>query len=349
MSEPTNQTKLFCNVLAREKNLLPNGYATAFNQAIAIEMPLPWARQPFFDQNRMPSGITDLIRTIIAMPPADRISVRPLLIAPDPTYPQDGLSRVMFYRRAGELFADYARTEYLLPTEQVSDLAWALLLKPENLVSFDEFIVTGSPVRDVMICTHGSVDVACAKFGYPLYERMRSLYDDDPRVRIWRVNHFGGHVFAPTLLDMPSGRYWAYVEELDIAPIMACDSSALHIRSNYRGWAGLNDSFTQTAEAEIWGLVGGAWPGYRKVGWIVEIDPAEEPTWARVAIHYQSPDGRHSGTYTARVEVSRFVETPSNTEQSEPYAYPQYRVVSLEHSLGYAADAKNGVPTEHHL
>ena len=56
-----------------------------------------------------------------------------------------------------------------------------------------------------MVCTHGNIDAACARFGYPIYQQLRQNYATQS-LRVWRCSHFGGHQFAPTLIDFPSGR-----------------------------------------------------------------------------------------------------------------------------------------------
>lgn len=86
-------------------------------------------------------------------------------------------------------------------------LAWALYEAREQLPTFERYRVPDADkVRDILVGTHGTIDVACAKFGYPLYRHLRDTYADEG-LRVWRVSHFGGHVFAPTLMDMPTGHY----------------------------------------------------------------------------------------------------------------------------------------------
>ena len=76
-------------------------------------------------------------------------------------------------------------------------------------------------------CTHGTVDVACARFGYPLYRYLRDGFGgEEGGVRVWRASHFGGHVFAPTLIDLPSGLYWAYVTPAQARPLIERSGTA---------------------------------------------------------------------------------------------------------------------------
>ena len=62
------------------------------------------------------------------------------------------------------------------------------------------------------------MDACCAKFGYPLYCRLRWLAAAP--VRVWRGIHVGGHQFAANLLDLPEGRYWSRLSGANIARLI---------------------------------------------------------------------------------------------------------------------------------
>ncbi len=49
------------------------------------------------------------------------------------------------------------------------------------------------------VCTNGKRDLCCARFGLPIYQRLRELVGD----RVWQVTHLGGHRFAPNVLVAP--------------------------------------------------------------------------------------------------------------------------------------------------
>ena len=62
-------------------------------------------------------------------------------------------------------------------------------------------------------------------------------------------------------------------------------------RRFYRGWSGLQSSFEQVAEREIFTREGWAWSGYLKEGRIL----ASGRNRAEVRSAYESPDGAVSG------------------------------------------------------
>ena len=51
------------------------------------------------------------------------------------------------------------------------------------------------------VCTNGQRDLCCARFGLPLYNRLREPLGE----RVWQVTHLGGHRFAPNVLVLPQG------------------------------------------------------------------------------------------------------------------------------------------------
>jgi hypothetical protein len=55
-----------------------------------------------------------------------------------------------------------------------------------------------------LVCTHGTRDRCCAKWGMPVFEALRQR---DPE-RVWQSSHLGGHRFAPTFLTLPDGLLW---------------------------------------------------------------------------------------------------------------------------------------------
>ncbi len=210
MTEQLTQEKCFCNVLAMEKGIDPVGSAGNFEDAVIFEQPLPWKYS--YADTGLPQEMLDLLALWMQRYQEPGVyGHRPLLLAPDSDYSKDGFRRVMFYTKPAGLFAEFSKTEYLVPVDKMGALIWAWYEAPEKLPQYDGYRQAENDTkRDILVCTHGTVDVACAKFGYPLYKHLRENADDT--VRIWRVSHFGGHLYAPTLMDMPKGDYWAYVD-----------------------------------------------------------------------------------------------------------------------------------------
>jgi hypothetical protein len=323
-------TKLYCNQLAIQKGLDPAGYAGNFDDAIVIETPLPWRKDMMRQADPLPQEAIDLLMLWLThYQQGGGYRHRPLVIAPDETYSVAGYRRIMHYTRPHTPFAQYDKTEYLVPIADMGALIWALYQDRDSLGRFEVYRQPhADAIRDILVCTHGTVDAACAKFGYPLYHNLRDNYAHDG-LRVWRVSHFGGHVFAPTLMDMPTGHYWAYVEDAQAHQIAMRGGDVAPMRGHYRGWAGLEDGFLQAAERDLWQLYGWRWFTYAKSGEIIAQDAnADDPAWADIRIAYRTPDGE-TGVYEGHVAVNRHIETITTTGEAKTYQYPQYQVVRL--------------------
>jgi hypothetical protein len=324
----------YCNVAAQARGLDPAGHAGSFDDAVLLETPLPWKREMYQRAGALPQQVIDLLALWLQRYEAgEPYNHRPLMIAPDPEYSRPGLRRVIFFTRPPGAFAAYTRAEYLAPEEAAGELIWAHYEAPARLASFGRYRVPaetadGRAVRDILVCTHGTIDVACGKFGYPLYRQLRDAFADEG-LRVWRVSHFGGHVFAPTLIDMPTGHYWAYVGTAQAAQIVRRDGDVAALYGHYRGWAGLEDSFAQVAEREMWQREGWAWLDYAKEGVLAARDSAEEPQWAEVNLHVRCP-ANAANLFTAQVERTHTVETQLSTSDKEPFGYAQYQVKWLQ-------------------
>lgn len=320
----------FCNLSARDKGLDPIGYAGACDLFITFELPLPWPYD-LWRSAGVPEEVRRLIEVWYSDPATPRPRLRPLAVAPDPEYSSPERRRVMVHRRPEGPFADFTKEEYRLPEAKLGPFIWALLLEPETLGAFDPYREPPANTRDLLICTHGAVDAACAKFGFPLYRALRNAAQDG--VRVWRVTHFGGHVFAPTLLELPSGRYWAYLDGEAPEQLLTRTGDVGALYGHYRGWSGLDSSFLQAAEREVWRREGWGWLDYEKRGVTLErsepVPDLGENAWESVRLDFRRPDGT-AGAYEARVELAPSIVTPHSTGSEEGYAYPQYWVTGLK-------------------
>ncbi|MCX6045539.1 MAG: sucrase ferredoxin [Chloroflexi bacterium] len=323
--------KEYCNVLAIQSGLDPAGHAGYFEDAIVIETPLPWKHEMYDTAGALPQALIDLLALWLERYRAGQpYNHRLLMIAPDPEYSRKGYRRVMFYTRDAGPFAQYAKREYLLPKDLFGPFALALYEARHMLAQYEQYRTPETDAtRDILVCTHGTVDVACAKFGYPLYRHLRNTYAAE-HLRVWRVSHFGGHLFAPTLVDMPTAHYWAYVEEEQAQQIIERNAPVAALRGHYRGWSGVDYGLLQVAEREMWQREGWAWFDYLKSGEVLAQDTNEAaPQWADVQMTYRTLDGTE-GIYTAHVELTHRIATKYSTEEAETHAYPQYAVTKLE-------------------
>ena len=322
--------KQYCNCLARSRGLDPGGHAHGFHDAIVLETALPWRLDMMQKAGPLPQEMIDLLQVWLQAYKAGKgYSHLPMAIAPDPEYSCPGFRRVMLYRRPEGLMAQFDKVEYLVPEAEQGRLVWSLYQDRDRLAEYERYRVPKHErTRDILVCTHGTVDAACAKFGYPLYRFMRDSLSDG-RLRVWRVTHFGGHVFAPTFIDMPTGHYWAYVENQQARQIIQRQGDVGALLGTYRGWAGLDGGFAQALERQLWQEHGWDWFVYVKAGEIVDQDAADDPQWADVRLRYASPHDGLERKVESRVEISHKVETEHATALDDKIAYAQYRVAQF--------------------
>ncbi len=291
----------FCSDISQAVGEVPIGTAGHYDYWLVVELPQPWS-EIALDQNEALKPYLPAIKSLVY---EKGVKLRPIAIAPDPDYAQTGYTRVLFYRRPSELFAQYTREEYLIPNSELGNLASALLLEPEKLPQFRNYQQNNNHKFDLLVCTHGNVDAACSRYGYPLYQNWRKQANS--QVRVWRCSHFGGHRFAPTAISLPDGRYWGRLTPEALNIITKQQGNLSDLKLYYRGWTGL-DQWGQIAEQEIWLNRGWDWFHYFKTGAVMEADQSNQ-NWARVRITYSSPDGTDKGVYEAKIEKTRELTT----------------------------------------
>ena len=164
----------YCSVVSKAVGEDPIGTAIAADQWVFIEVSRPWTKALWQDQSHLSS----------LLPLFDQIQRRPRLwlqlrigaIAPDADYSRPGYTHVLYYQRPSRSFAQFdAPFAYCVPTEQVTSLVKALVLEPKQLAPFNPYLQP-SPTRDIFVCTHTHYDVACGRFGTPLYKQLRKEY-----------------------------------------------------------------------------------------------------------------------------------------------------------------------------
>jgi len=86
------------------------------------------------------------------------------------------------------------------------------------------------------ICTHGTRDRCCAKWGFAAYRAARELFDAQASVfEPLQCSHLGGDRFAATGIFFPSGDMYAHLDDLDLAALAAAEAAGRLEPDHYRG------------------------------------------------------------------------------------------------------------------
>lgn len=319
----------FCSLVSKANGEDLIGTAGTCEHWLIMEVPQPWP-QEIFQQNPIIKPVIGLFQELIFQ---HGVNLKPILIAPDREYSHPGFTRIFYYYRPAKLFSQFEKQEFVVPESKAADLLTAifqqLIQQPNNLSQFQQYQQQTSHIRELMVCTNAQVDLACGRFGTPIYRQLRKEYApvSNEKLRVWQTTHFGGHQFAPTLIDLPQGCLWGHLESDVLDLLVQQNNSVSGLRQYYRGWTGLS-KFEQIAECKIWMQSGWNWLNYLKAGKVLAME--KDGDWAEVRIDFALPDGSTSGAYEARIEVCGEVMSAFNSaKEMELEAVKQYRVSRL--------------------
>lgn len=346
-SESHSSPCQYCSIFSKASGEDPIGTAIAADLWIMIEVPRPWAQDPWQGES---AALLALFQALEKRPRLWQ-QLRILAIAPDRHYSHPGYRHVICYRRPGRLFAQYEAAHYCVPLAKLPQLVEAFVFRASRLTEFERD--RQPPVRSLFVCTHTHYDVACGRFGTPLFKTLRRDYAKDGQLQVWQTGHFGGHNFAPTLIDFPQGQFWGHLVPAVLEAIVHRRGEVAALRQYYRGWGGLS-RWGQVAERELWMQAGWAWlnvpKGERLVSqdrgqlihqilrWLLRWVPTiraqvllkkleQKRTWAVVEILAGGEQGASIQTQTARVEVSHTIMTQLRSgKTADLQPVKQYRV-----------------------
>ncbi len=232
-----------CNWAARAAGEDPIGTAARWDQALAVALPLR-AWDAFRDPARWSARRQAVQAHLGAWVQARGVGFGLYLY-------DDGSGRDL---RTGTRVRHYARQDGAVAQQTHHLNEDALLDLMERALRGDERPTPdpGAPT-EWLVCTHGHVDAACGRHGYPLYAALR-----ERGARVWRSAHLGGHRFAPTVTELPSGRAWAFMDEDLAAALHDRQGDHTRLRGHYRGWGAL-EPIAQVAEREAFMRAGWWW------------------------------------------------------------------------------------------
>ena len=315
----------FCSRVARAAGFHPIGSAPTYLAHLVLECALPWERE-VTESATFPTDVAK----VLARAADEGIEPRITGIMPDAEHSQPGLTRVFSYTHVDRQSPVYEKQEYLIPPEQLAALVQALLYTPNDMQVFASYRQPSNQVRELLVCNHGSRDRCCATFGFEIYRELREVYARarPESLRVWRCSHLGGHRMAPTLLDFPEGRYYAYVTTDALPNIIGRAGSFSALERQYRGWGRLSP-LEQAAEHAVLLAEDRRWTTYRVKSEV--SDSGAENGTVTVQLSYTAPDSARGGTYRVIVR-----EAPEDTLQfpsscgKEVEPQPQYVVEHVE-------------------
>ncbi len=286
-------TKYSCADSSRQAEEDIIGSGTNYQTYVLVECRPPWPSEAF-DSKYVPQNLKSLVAEINGANP----SVRFLLISSGKLKNTTHTKVLIYDNKKDGLSNGYIRKEFNLESiEQVATVV-RQYLNGDALDYESEKSETNQP-RDILVCTHGRHDKCCARYGAPFYFQSVATISklDLSNVRIWQTSHFGGHRFAPTVIDLPDGRYYGVLDQESFKSILTRTGDVKCLNRVYRGW-GILSTQIQVLERELILRYGWDWFNYKVTGKILEQNSDESEIQAELT--FEKPDG---SIYTCRADL----------------------------------------------
>jgi hypothetical protein len=320
MIEKSDMKNFFCSDYSRQVGEEIIGSATNYQTYILVECPTPWMTEAFTSK-WVPDNLRDLATKIHS----SKQPIRFLLIANDESHKKSETT-VLIYNKPEGLITGYQKHEFKLPNiKQVAGVVqqWLIGKNPD-------YQIENNINRDILICTHGSHDQCCARYGNPFYFHAKNTISELQleNTRIWRSSHFGGHRFAPTAIDLPTARYYGKLDQDSFRSIIAKTGDIQLLENIYRGW-GILPNALQVLEREIIFSQGWKWFENKVAGKIIQQSLDNNTILAELS--YETPAGAFY-TYQAKL-VKDEVKTrvlKSSCHATQECVVVKYAVASLD-------------------
>lgn len=289
-----------CSQVAHAAGQDPIGTARHFDRYLMLELPLPWPRgmgTPVWEVPHVSPPLRSSLRAATRSSEEHGYTMKTFAAAPDPEYSSPGLMRIVRFEQDRERATTLTRREYHIPDELAPELIDALFADtPGALDTFAQYQETRSR-RDLVVCTHAAVDGCCGTFGYPLYNALRREHGSTPDLRVWRVSSFGGHRFAPTLIDFPEGRYWGNITPERMGQLVHRSGTPTDLMDCYRGWAALHNPGHQTLERELFRTHGWDWIDHQMR--LQESTETDQAGYTKITVTTHNPRSNTTRHYDA--------------------------------------------------
>jgi hypothetical protein len=135
-----------------------------------------------------------------------------------------------YYQPRGPVQCFFVRSSETSPSilRHVAD-GYKNLAVPDLRAAFAASVPGARPLYTV--CTHGTHDKCCAKFGLPVYRELLAEVGD----RVWQCSHIGGDRFAGNVVVFPYGIYYGRVTPEDVPALVERSERGEIDIQHYRG------------------------------------------------------------------------------------------------------------------
>lgn len=205
----------FCSLQSREEN--EPRFATASRGIVwlLLEHPGPWGMQPPQDTS-LPDATKRYLLQLLERIPDSRL----LLIKQEHKTSSLSFFIAVARERDPSLYAFTLVSYDDLQGIDVAEIASRQHSDPSNAA------------RELfLVCTDGKHDYCCAKYGLPIYQKLKSYADD----AVWQASHVGGDRFAANVVCFPQGLFYGHVGREDVELVIGAYRRGDAYLPNYRG------------------------------------------------------------------------------------------------------------------
>lgn len=192
------------------------GTASQARRWVLVEQPGPWGTDAVM-QGRLPWEVAIRLRAVTRAAGA----------------------RLLLIRRYGRSAPIRRNCFAVVSTDGVRRIERFTVDDPADLLMIDwtplrGFAPVGGEIVDgplYLVCTNGSHDTCCARFGRPVARELDQALGD----RVWESSHYGGDRFAGNVVCLPEGIYYGRVEPADALRLVAGLRAGHLDLDHYRG------------------------------------------------------------------------------------------------------------------
>lgn len=239
-----------CSGLARDIGAPLAGTAPQSRGWLLVAYSGPWTHKPWQDNAIDPEAGATIARR------GTRERIKPWFIRRHGTQYEpdarvfhwavvDGLTREIQWRPAATL-GQIAAAEWL-PEAPAGESAATASSPIFGASSSTEACRVNNDDLLYLVCTHGRRDQCCATLGRPVAAEAHRLRPQ----QTWECSHVGGHRLAGNLVVLPHGLYYGFVDQKDVAAVVAATENGLVYPRLLRG-SSLDSPPVQAAKSAIY-------------------------------------------------------------------------------------------------
>jgi hypothetical protein len=301
-----------CADAARTRGEPIEASAAPYSRYLLVEVPGPWGGS-VPDERHLDAGVARLLAGAAASASANVLLIR----RPGRQRPAAGSPR-----RAWALADTAPDAERVL---------WGSWERADDLLGLDlaaalpATAAASGPQRVVLTCTNGKRDLCCAVRGRPVAEALAAA----PGWDSWESTHLGGHRFAATVMLLPTGDMFGWLDQRSAATAVERFDAGRLLLEHYRGRSGQPVPVQAALHAAAIRLGDSRRQAFRliKAEQVAAARPDDAELWEILLSHR----AERGAEVTYRVTVARATGSPALLSCTDdlPKAEARYAAISF--------------------